>query len=665
MKVLMNKIKNTKLSTKLVYFTSLLIFLISYIALFINVLRLTGIETELRIIGLSVIGLILIIYTFVDLILMIAKKNKTVYFTSVIVIIISAVCIIGSMTINRILTSIGSLSKERIVYTTNLIAMNDTEFVNDNSFVVGIIDNDTDVEGNILAYELINQEKLQVKLEKYNSYFEMLEDLYNKKISGMFVSANYVITYSTYENYENIKDETKVLFSYSKEMDNQDMIENYASVDQPFTVLLMGVDSTASTLKSSASFNGDTLMLISFNPNTLNATVFSIPRDTYVPIACLNGDSSKINSSGAYGTKCVINTVQNLTGINIDYYVKVDFQGVIDLVNAVGGIDVVVPEKVNFCESNQYRSMRQEDLICINEGPQHMTGEQALAFSRHRKTLPAGDFQRVQHQQLVVEGTAKAVKNISSVNDFYTILDTLAPNIDTNMKTKEMLALYGVAKTSLQSNNGSMINVEKTYLTGYDLTMYVNNLRGNVYTFQYYPQSLQEIVDAMNVTLGKKKANLVKTFSFSANETYEAKVVGQRYYAVQRNETLPSFVGQLMSEVRAWTDPRNLEMYVNYINPTNEKYDETKQEGEVISQSLPKGKLVKDITSITVDVITHINPETTTTVSTTRHAQILVPDNPGDNPEDPTDPDNPGEPTTPDTPTENTDGMGGDNGDEA
>ena len=77
-----------------------------------------------------------------------------------------------------------------------------------------------------------------------------------------------------------------------------------------------------------------------------------------------------------------------------------------------------------------------------------------------------------------------------------------------NMKTKEMLALYGVAKTSLQSNNGTMINVEKTYLTGYDLTMYVNNLRSNVYTFQYYPQSLQEIVDAMNVTLGKKKADL-------------------------------------------------------------------------------------------------------------------------------------------------------------
>ena len=618
MKVLLKKFRNTKLSTRITYLVALLVFLVSYILFLVNVLRLSGIETLLRVIVLIVLGLILFLYGFIDLLLLIKKKHKTVYFSSVFIILISAGCIIGSMTINRILTSMDSLSKDTIVYTTNLIALNGTEFVNDNTFNVGIIDNDTDVEGNVLAYELINKEGLKIKLEKYNSYFEMLEDMYNKKIKGMFVSSNYVITYSTYDGYENIKEETKVLYSYSKEMKNQDYIENYASVDEPFTVLLMGVDSTASTLKASASFNGDTLMMISFNPHTLNATVFSIPRDTYVPIACVNGDSSKINSSGAYGTKCVINTVQNLTGIKIDYYVKVDFQGVIDLVNAVGGIDVTVPEKVNFCESNQYRSMRQEDLICINEGPQHMNGEQALAFARHRKTLPAGDFQRVQHQQLVVEGAAKAVKNVSSVNDFYTILDTLAPNIDTNMKTKEMLALYGVAKTTLQSNNGSVINVEKTYLTGYDLTMYVNNLRGNVYTFQYYEQSLQEIVDAMKVTLGQKKASLIKTFSFSANEPYEAKVVGQRYFAVQRNETVPDFTGKSLDYVKEWANMRNLTVNVNFINPSNPDYDEEKQEGEVVGQLTQKGKLVKDITVITVNCITHYNPDNTTTTTTTK-----------------------------------------------
>ena len=616
MKVLLNKFNRANLSTRLVYLTTFVVFLVTYVIFLINVLRLEGIETTLRIIVLTVLGIILLLYGFIDLLLLLKKKNLSVYFSSIFIVIISAACVIGSMTINRVLTSIGSLSKDTVIYTTNLIAMNGTEFVNDNTFVTGIINNETDVEGYILPYELINQEHLQIKLEKYDSYFEMLEDLYAGKINGMFVSSNYTITYSVYDGYENIKDETTVLKEYSKEMKNQDYIENYASVTEPFTILVMGVDSTSNTLKKASSFNGDTLMMISFNPHTLNATVFSIPRDTYVPIACLGGEESKINSAGAYGTKCVINTVQNLTGINIDYYVKVDFQGVIDLVNAVGGIDVEVPAKVNFCESNQYRSMRQEDLICISEGLQHMNGEQALAFSRHRKTLPAGDFQRVQHQQLVVEGVAKQIKNVSSVNDFYTILDTLAPNIDTNMQTKEMLSLYGVAKSAFQSNNGALINVQKTYLTGKDNNIYVNNLRGNVYVFQYAPQSLQEIVDAMNVTLEKKKATMITTFKFSANEPYESPIVGQRWYAVEGTETVPNFVGQNLTQVKEWCNLRNISLNVVFVHEGDELYDSTLDEGAVVGQNVGR-VLVKNINAITVSAVTHFNPDAQTTTTTT------------------------------------------------
>jgi LCP family protein required for cell wall assembly len=625
MKVLWNKFKRTNLSTRLVYITSFLIFLVSYIIFIINALRLEGIETTIRIIVLVVLGFILLLYGFIDLLLLLRKKRFTVYFSSLFVILISAGCIIGSMTINRILGSMDSLSKDTVIYTTNLIALNSTEFVNDGTFITGIIDNDTDVEGYILPYELINKEKLNLKIEKYSNYFEMLEDLYSGKINGMFVSSNYTITYSVYDGYANIKEETKVLKEYSKEMKNQDYIENFASVTDPFTILVMGVDSTADTLKKASSFNGDTLMMISFNPHTLNATVFSIPRDTYVPIACLNGDSSKINSSGAYGTKCVINTVQSLTGINIDYYVKVDFQGVVDLVNAVGGIDVdvEVPSVKSFlakhnnqlCESDSHRNM--VNLVCMDTGYQHLNGEQALAYARNRHGYLDGDFARNRHQQVVVEGIAKNIKNISSVNDFYTILDTIAPNIDTNMQTKEMLSLYGVAKTALQSNNGALINVEKTRLTGYDLTMYVNNLRSNVYTFQYYPQSLQEIVDAMNVTLGKKKANMITEFSFSANKEYKVPIIGERYYSVERNETVPNFAGQTQSQVKAWCDQRSITMYVNYVHEGDELYDSTLTEGTVVGQNVIKGKLVKDINSITINVVTHWNPDATTSIATT------------------------------------------------
>lgn len=615
MKVLLRKLSKTKLSVRLIYIFTFLVFLFSYVYLFKSLLLLNNIETKIRIIVLCVLGIFLIIYTFFDLLLLLTKKNKTVIVTSFLIVIVSAISIIGSLAINKAYTLLSSLNKETILYTTNLISLNNQEFVNDASYKVGIINNETDVEGNILAYELIDNEDLKVTVEKYDTYFEMLEKLYDGSLNGIFITNNYEVMYEGYEAYQNIGTDVKVVFEYSKEMENQDTIQNSASVSEPFTVLIMGVDSKKDGLKANASFNGDTLMLISFNPHTLSSTVFSIPRDTYVPIACLkNNDSSKINSSAAYGTKCVIDTVQNLTDIKIDYYVKINFKGVVDLVDALGGVDVTVPEGIDFCEQNSDRSHKAKDLQCIKSGFQRMNGEQALAFARHRKTLPAGDFQRVQHQQLVVEGIANSAKNLKNINDFYSILDAITKNIDTNMTTNEMMNLYNVGKQVVfGGNNGSMINIQKTYLTGYDLTMYVNNLRHNVYTFQYYEQSLEEIKDALKITLEQKDPVLTKTFNFSVNEPYEVPVIGKKYYTVQRNEVIPSFTGKTSAYVKSWCESRNITVYETFITEGMAGYNSELASGTVIGQSVQKGKLVKNTNSITINVIKASIPETTTT----------------------------------------------------
>ena len=614
MKKFIKKFNNTKLSTRLVYLIVLAMFIGSYIYLLVSALRLTGIETKLRIVVLVILGILVFAYAFGALLLLLTKKKKTIYIISFFVMLISACCIIGGIAINKVLDSLSSMTESTILYTTDLITLNSTEYKETSDFTVGIIDNETDVEGNILPYELINKESLPYTIKTYSTYFEMLEDLYDGKLNGMFVTSNYSIIYSTYDAYTNIATDVKVVKTYSKEMANQDYIESTASVKDPFTILVMGVDSTSSTLNANAAFNGDTLMLISFNPHTLAATIFSIPRDTYVPIACLNGQSSKINSSAAYGTQCVINTVQNLTGVTIDYYVKMDFQGVVDLVNSVGGIDITVPDNIDFCESNQYRSTLAQDLICIKSGYQHMDGEQALAFARHRHSYATGDFQRIQNQQLIVESIAGKIKDVSSVNDFYSILDAISANMDTNMSTSNMLSLYGVAKNALTATNANQFNITKTYLTGYDLTMYVKNLRGNVYTFQYYEQSLAEIVKAMNITLEKEKPTMITTFNFSTNDTYEQTVVGKNYYTVQRNETTPNFTGQSLEYVQSWASARNIKVYYNYVNEGDAGYDDSLSEGTVVSQNIIKGTLVSSITNITVNVI-HKHTETTTTTS--------------------------------------------------
>ena len=598
MKKFLKKFNNTKLSVRLVYIFVSIIFIFSYGYLFRSLLLLNNIETTLRVIALSVLGVLLLLYIIGNLLLLMSKKNKTVIFLSFIALLIAAVSLIGSLTINKVYGILDSMSKDKILYTTNMILLNDKEFSNTNDFKVGILNNETDVEGNILPKEYIKKEKLKVNVTEYDSNFELLEKLYGGELDAIFITSNYIIKFEGYDAYKNIENEVKVQFTYSKEMKNQDYIENPGTVDKPFTVLIMGVDSTSDVLNANQAFNGDTLMLMSFNPNTLNATVFSIPRDTYVPIACLKGESSKINSSAAYGSTCVINTIENLVDIKIYYYVKINFKGVVDLVNALDGIDITVPEKINFCEQNSKRSKKPDDLQCIKSGFQHMDGEQALAFARHRHTLPAGDFQRVQHQQLVVEAIANSAKNLKNVDAFFKVLDSISANIDTNMSTNQMMNLYNVGKSMIFSgNSGSMINIQKTYLTGYDLTMYVNNLRSSVYTFQYYEQSLEEIKHALKVTLELEKNEPVKTFNFSVNDTYEVPVIGKKYYTVKRQESIPNFKNKSIEYAKSWCEARGIEVFVNVT--TSEDYTN----GTIINQSVRNGVLTTNVQTITFDVV--------------------------------------------------------------
>ena len=161
MKKFLKKFNNTKLSIRLVYIFVSIIFIFSYGYLFRSLLLLNNIETTLRVIALSVLGVLLLLYIIGNLLLLMSKKNKTVIFLSFIVLLIAAVSLVGSLTINKVYGILDSMSKDKILYTTNMILLNDKEFSNTNDFKVGILNNETDVEGNILPKEYIKKEKLK------------------------------------------------------------------------------------------------------------------------------------------------------------------------------------------------------------------------------------------------------------------------------------------------------------------------------------------------------------------------------------------------------------------------------------------------------------------------------------------------------------------------
>lgn len=608
MKSIIRKFKKLNVKYKVMFWIFGLLFLSSVVFMIQSLLLLKNIETVLRILIIIFLIISFVGYIFLSIIFLFSKKYKKYIINSVIISILSIGFIILSIYINKTYNIVDNMNKRMITYSTSLVVMKDTEFKNDKDFVVGMISDESNIEGNVLANKLIDKKKLdKIDIKYYDDNLEMLNDLYNGSIKGILISSNYALSYQGYENYVNIKTDTKVVYTYREKMKNQDIkLGSNKSLTEPFTILLLGVDSEVDGLDQNTVFNGDTMMLITFNPKTLNTTIFSIPRDTYVPISCNGKRSNKINSSAIGGATCVINTIQDLIGIDIDYYVKINFKGVVDLVEALKGIEVDVP--VDFCEQDSNRMYENE--ICLSKGLQTLNGEQALALSRHRHSLPLGDFQRVQHQQLVVEAMAKKVKTIRSVNMFYDVLNAVSKNIETNVSTDEMLNLYDVGK-KMMFENGASLNIEKTYLTGYDLTMLIPGL-GNVYTFQYYPESLNEIIKAMKVNLGLEEPELVKTFNFSVNYEFEVPVIGKQYYSVKRNEALPNFVGNNINYLNTWASSRNISVNVNYITEGMSGYDESKN-GIIVSQNIEKGTLVSSISSITVGVV-KVNEVTTPTI---------------------------------------------------
>lgn len=600
-KKLKNFINKFKMQSKPLSISFLAVTIIYFIFLVLftrSILSLVGIENLLRALVLTLLYVYLISLMLFGVVLLFLGKKKTLIALLIIACIIIPIMGVGSFYIDKTYGIINKVQKKYINYTSYMVSLNETvEYKK-----IGRISAKEDPTGYIIPELMIKEFKITGEIVEYDDYISMMAALYDKEIDALFVAESYVTMFSSYEKFENIAKETKVVYEKSKELENVDSIQYTAKdLTEPFTMLLMGVDATGDGIASSSSFNGDTLMLITFNPKTLSATMFSIPRDTFVPISCNGNQESKINSSAYGGTTCVVNTIQNLIGINIDYYVKINFTGVVKLVDDLGGIYVDVP--MTFCEQDSERRFGEHE-ICLEKGYQKLNGEQALALSRHRKTLPLGDFQRVQNQQLVVEAMGKSLKNLESLDAFYQILDDVINNIDTNISTAQILSLYNVVKNILINQVGdTKFSIQKTYLTGYDLTAYLPSMGGYVYTFQYYRQSLDEIVNAMKVNLELESPTIIKNFRWSANENYEPYVAGKTYYNEKRRELLPNFIGSTISIVETWTTERNVELKKETVTSTSPLYNATLPNGYIINQSAHAGILADTISSLTIYII--------------------------------------------------------------
>lgn len=578
-----------KLNKKLIiYFLLLILFTLANIFFIVNLFKLKDIETLIK--SIVIITIIIINILFVVRFLFIKRKKK-VTLSLIIMSILLIIVTFLNYTFQKVYSVFDDIAKNYEEYTLSLVTLssNSVDNLRDVDSSIGVIEDENIENGYKFAQKIIKENNITEELVKYETYLNIVEDLYNEKIKYAFLPSNYVSMFHQDENYSDIEQKLKVIHNDSKKVELELVNKE---VNEPFSILLIGVD----TLNSS--YNADTLLLVTFNPDTLGATVLSIPRDTYTKIACTGG-KHKINSSGWYSDKCVVDTVSNLVDVDIDYYVKINFTGIVELVDAIGGIDVDVVYP--FCEQNSKRQFG-SNLIYVEEGFQHLNGEQALALSRNRKFLtgqcPAkynekgyysnnlrNDITRGLNQQLVLKGILNSLTQIRDLNTVYELLDVVSDNISTNMSKDTILSFYNIFKnivtTSDLSNIENTLDIQKLSISVYGT--YINISGMDLSMIIPHQNSINAISKAMKENLGLKEKEKIKTFNFNINEPYEETTIGSGITGGTSLSLLKDMVGKEYNDAKSYCDSINKDCEFEYVEINDGSYSNN----EIIEQSIP------------------------------------------------------------------------------
>ncbi|MBL3530586.1 LCP family protein [Companilactobacillus zhachilii] len=235
---------------------------------------------------------------------------------------------------------------------------------------------------------------------------------------------------------------------------------------KPVSILLLGVDTTDNGIRDTEKNyrgNSDTMIVVTVNPKTNKTTMMSIPRDSMSQIWKSETNNTKkiqkINSAYNIGNEeSSVATTEKFLNIPIDYYVKVDFNSLTQIVNAVGGVDVDVPFSFSYGDTGQKESH-------FKKGKMHLNGKQALDYSRMRYEDPKGDYGRQLRQRQVITAIIKSAASAKTFTRYQKVLDSISSSMTTNLSFTDMQSMflnYRGAAANIGSDHvqgyGSMIN---------------------------------------------------------------------------------------------------------------------------------------------------------------------------------------------------------------
>ena len=296
-----------------------------------------------------------------------------------------------------------------------------------------------------LMSALKKDKKVDVKVDDVASYQEAYDNLKSGKSKAMVLSGSYASLLESVDS--NYASNLKTIYTYKIKKKNNNSAKQVDS--KVFNIYISGIDTYGSISTVSRS---DVNIIMTVNMNTHKILLTTTPRDAYVKIPGGGADQyDKLTHAGIYGVETSEKTLENLYGIKIDYYARINFTSFLKLIDQLGGVTV----------HNDQAFTSLHGKFDFPVGDIQMNSEQALGFVRERYSLDGGDNDRGKNQEKVISAIVNKLASLKSVSNFTSIVNNLQDSVQTNMSLDTINAL---ANTQLDS--GSKFTVTSQAVTG-------------------------------------------------------------------------------------------------------------------------------------------------------------------------------------------------------
>lgn len=298
--------------------------------------------------------------------------------------------------------------------------------------------------------------KVEVNLETYKDASLLKIAFLNSKVDSILIE-NSVLSILNEE--DNFSYKYKVIYEFSVDVETEDITKNVDITKDAFNIYISGID-TYGAISSVA--RSDVNMILSVNPKTKKILITSIPRDYYLKLAT-KGEYDKFTHSGIYGVEESVKTLEEFLDIKINYYIKVNFTSMINVIDALGGVNVY--SEYSFVSIDNYE---------YNKGYNEVKGEKALSFVRERQAFVNGDRIRVMNQAAMVRAMIDKAISPAIITNYNSLLKSLSDAFITNI-SKESLTSF--IKKQIQEE--TVWDIENVRMDGTDSYEYTYSYKWN------------------------------------------------------------------------------------------------------------------------------------------------------------------------------------------